>query len=317
MSEYGYIATGITEEIIIALTRFPEFLVIGPLNREIIRQKHLGPRAIGQEYNVRFLLDGTVRLQGKNLRLTTKLTDTLNGHKLWGQTHDHDIEQTAVDQIEHEVVDRIVTTIADNFGVIPRTLAKENFGHHDDSLSDYAAILRFHHHVRVLTEASLTEAIEALEKVVQRDPDHDLAMALLGDLITGPYWLGYTDSHYDLGRATELARRALALNPNSQPAHLTMAIIYYLRFQKSLCLEEIEQVLNLNPNNANYLANSAVFLMGTGQWEEGLTLINKAMRLNPHHPGWYHLVPFLYHYFRGEYESALVGANGFNTPEYF
>jgi len=316
-SEYAFIASGITEEIIIALTRFQEFLVIGPLKRDIIRQKHLGPRAIGKEYNVRFLLDGTVRLRGQTLRLTTKLTDTLNGRKLWGQTHDHDIEKTSVDQVESEIVDQVVATIADNFGVIPRTLAKEVLSHHNECLSDYEAILRFHHHVRTLTEKSLTEAIEAMETIVQRDPNHDLAMALLGDLITGPYWLGYTDNQYDLGRATELGKRALALNPNSQPAHLTMAIIYYLRLQKALCLAEIEQVLNLNPNNANYLANSAVFLMGTGQWEHGLALIGKAMRLNPHHPGWYHLVPFLYHYYQGEYEAALLKANRFNTPEYF
>jgi len=95
-----------------------------------------------------------------------------------------------------------------------------------------------------------------------------------------------------------------------------MAINYYLRFQKDLCINEIEQALSLNPNNANYLANSALFLMGLGQGEDGLALIEKAMRWNPHHPGWYHFVPFLYHYFRGEFKTALNDANGFNTPDY-
>ena len=315
--EYAYIASGITEEVVIALTRFQEFFVVGPLNRDIIRQNHLEPRDIGQEYSVRFLLDGTVRMRGGTLHLTAKLTDTLNGRKFWGQTHDHDIERTSIDQLEHEIVGQVVATIADNYGVIPRTMAKEVLSHHHDSLSDYEAIMRYHHHCRTLTEKSLTEAIEAMEKVVQRDPDHDLAMALLGDLITGPYWLGYTDSQYDLGRATELGKRALALNPNSQPAHLTMAIIYYFRLQKELYLEEIEQVLNLNPNNAHYLAVSALFMMGIGQKEEGLALIGKAMHLNPHHVGWYFLDPFLYHYYQGEYEAALLEANRFNTPEYF
>jgi hypothetical protein len=41
------------------------------------------------------------------------------------------------------------------------------------------------------------------------------------------------------------------------------------------------------------------------------------MRLNPHHPGWYHYVSFTYHYFRGEYDAALVDAEKFNTPELF
>jgi adenylate cyclase len=214
-------------------------------------------------------------------------------------------------------VNPVVANIADNFGVIPRTLAKEVLSHHNDNLSDYEAVLRFHHHVRTITEESLTQAIEAMDTVVQRDPNHDLALALLGDLLTGPYWLGYTDDQYDLGRAAELGKRALALNPNSQPAHLTMAIVYYMRLQKAACLGEIEQVLNLNPNNANFVANSALFLMGLDQWERALELMGKAMCLNPHHPGWYHLVPFLYHYDQGDFEAALLAANEFNTPDYF
>ena len=120
---------------------------------------------------------------------------------LWGQAQDYDIETASVDQLEEEVVGRVVAEIADNFGVIHRTLAKETLSHRDESLSDYAAILRFHHHVRTVSEASLTEAIAALEEIVQRDPNHDLAMALLGDLLTGPYWLGYTDDQSELERA--------------------------------------------------------------------------------------------------------------------
>ena len=292
-------------------------MVIGPLNRDIVRQKQLGPRGIGREYNVRFLLDGTVRLRGQSLRVSAKLTDTLSGHQLWGQAHDYDIETTTVEQLEDEIVGQVVATIADNFGVIPRTLAKETASHHDESLSAYEAVLRFHHHVRTITEESMTEAIAALEKVVQRDPNHDLAMALLADLVGGPYFMGYIDDMSGLERAETLARKALALNPKSQQAHFAMAQIHYQRFHQAACLAEIEQVLALNPNNANYLAISALFLMGLGQGERSLTLIKKAMRLNPHHPGWYHFVPFLYRYYRGDYEAALFDAKRFNTPEYF
>ncbi len=315
--DFSYFASGISEEIVIGLTRFQEFIVVGPLNREIISREQLGPRAIGQKYNARFLLDGTVRLRNQSLKLTTKLTDTRDGRKLWGQTHDHHIESSSIEQVEQEIVSQIVATIADSFGVIPRTIAKEVLSHQQDSLSKYEAILRFHHHVRSLTETSLAEATLALEEVVQQDPEHDLALALLGDLAATTYWLGYTDSQYGLGRATELGKRALALNPNSQPAHMTMAIVYYLRFQKEQCLKHIDRALNLNPNNANYLANAALLLAGIGQGEDSIALIDKAMRWNPHHPGWYQFVPFQFHYYRGNYQNALAYANGFNTPEYF
>ncbi|MDH3676219.1 MAG: hypothetical protein OES12_12055, partial [Anaerolineae bacterium] len=198
-----------------------------------------------------------------------------------------------------------------------RTLAKEVISHHDESMSDYEAVLRFHHHVRTLTEESLTEAVAALEEMVQRDPNHDLATALLADLVGAPYFMGYVDDTSSLERAETLARKALALNPNSQPAHFALAQIHYVRFHQAPCVAEIEQVLKLNPNNANYLAISALFLMGMGQGEQGQALMQKAMRLNPHHPGWYHFVPFLNYYRQGEYEAALFEAKRFNTPEYF
>ena len=54
-----------------------------------------------------------------------------------------------------------------------------------------------------------------------------------------------------------------------------------------------------------------------GEWERGVKLIDKACRLNPHHPGWHHLVPFMNTYRQGEYDLALIEAQSFNTPEYF
>jgi len=315
--EHACLASGISEEIVIALTRFQDFLVVGPLDRDKIRQKQLGPRGIGREYNVRFVLDGTARLRGQNLRLTTKLTDANNGKQLWGQAHDYDIGASSIDQAENEIVSQVVASIADNYGVIPRMLAQEKLSHHDECLSEYKAILKFYDVIRAPTPVSLAEGIADLERVIERHPKHDLAIALLSDLNGGPYWLGFVDDTSGLERAEILARRALALNPNLQESHFAMAEVHYLRHRQEACLFELERTLELNPNNARVLANSALFLTGLGQGERGLAIIQKAMRLNPHHPGWYHFIPFSYHFYQGDYESALFAANGFNTPEFF
>jgi len=75
--------------------------------------------------------------------------------------------------------------------------------------------------------------------------------------------------------------------------------------------------LRLNPNHANYVATSAIMLATVGECGHGLKLTHKAVRLNQHHPGWYHFVPFMGYYRQGDYDSALVEARRFNTPEYF
>ncbi len=251
----AYFATGLTEEIIIALTCFPSFRVVGPLSRDDIPEHKEGIRRIGEQYAVRFVLDGTIRKRGHTFRMTAKLTDAVSSHHLWGQAFEYSLETTSLQEIEHEIVGQVVATIADAYGVIPRTLAKEAFVGRTDRLSDYGAILRFHHHMRVFTEVSQVEAFTALEHLVQRDPHHALAAALLGDLTASTYYLGFEDSPAVVVQAEKLGRKALALDPNCQPAHYTMALVHYLRFQRVRCLEAIEHTLRLNPNYAHYVAS--------------------------------------------------------------
>ena len=313
-SEYAYMASGITEEIVIALTRFPEFTVVGPLNRDIIRQNHLGPRDIGREYNVRFLLDGTIRFRVQSLRITARLTEAPSGYQLWGQAQDYDLETSSIHQIDDDVVGQVVATIADSYGVIPRALRKETPAQRSDSLSDYEAILRFYHHFYVLTQESHNDAFAALEKTLERDPDNAMAAGMLGDLYASMYQYGYEDSESLVDQAEELGRKAVALDPNCQPARFTMALVHFLRGQRRQFMSEAEKTLKLNPNHALNSAALALHLYMAGEQERGLELMHKVMHLNPHHPGWYHLVPFMNYYRQGEYDLALIEARRFNTP---
>lgn len=82
-------------------------------------------------------------------------------------------------------------------------------------------------------------------------------------------------------------------------------------------LVEAEQALQLNPNHALIAAALALHLGMAGEWERGLQLIKKAMRLNPHHPGWYYLVPFMIYYRQGEYDLAWIEAQRFNIPAFY
>jgi len=84
-----------------------------------------------------------------------------------------------------------------------------------------------------------------------------------------------------------------------------------------LFLTESEQTLQLNPNNANYIAALSLYLTMVGDWQRGVKMMDKAMRLNPHHPGWYHIVRFMNFYRQGKNDLALIEARRFNTPEYF
>jgi adenylate cyclase len=315
--EHDYVATGLTEEIIIALTLFPDFLVIGPLSRDVIHRQEMDSLSIGQNYGVRFVLDGTIRGQGEMFRLTVRLTDTISGQQLWGQTLDCGLVNGSILESESNVVDQIVATIADSYGVIPRTLTKESLALRNESPEVYQAILHYYHYFRVLTQEAYTDAMNALEKAVQHNPDHALATAALGDLVASTYLFGYEDDESLLVRAETLGRKGVALDPNSQVARFTMALIHFLKFQRSLFLDEVNQCLQLNPNNAHFIAVLSLHVGMVGEWDRAMNLMDKAMRLNPHHPGWFHIVGFMNSYRQGDYDLALVEARRFNTPDFF
>jgi len=314
---YGHYATGLTEEILIALAKFPEFLVVGPLSKELCLRKGMDTRSIGRQYGVRFVLNCSLSVSGENLRLAARLEDANNGGQIWGLTLDQRLNDIGLQLFLDDIVSRIVAVIADSHGVIPSILTNESINQSTQNLDVYEAILYYYHYFRFLSEDSYVRAMSALEDAVKRYPDHALATAALGDLVLSTYLLGYDDDPSKIERSEALGRKAVALDASCQVAHFTMALVHFLKFEKSLFLVEAEKALELNPNNAIYVAAIAMHIGMTGDWERASELMGRAMRLNPHHPGWYHMVHFMEHYSKGQYDSALIEARRFNSPVLF
>jgi tetratricopeptide (TPR) repeat protein len=218
---------------------------------------------------------------------------------------------------QDDLVGQLVAVIADSYGIIPRTLTKEFFGRDATHVDTYEAVLYYYHYFRVLTEESYVNAMNALERSVQQNPDHALATAALGDLLASTFMFGYDEDPSNLARAEVLARKAVTLDPNCQIVRFTMAFIHFLKFDRSLFLDEARQALSLNPNNAHFIAVLSLHFGMVGEWKLAMELIRKAMRLNPHHPGWCHILAFMNYYRQGMYDLAWIEAQRFNTPDFF
>lgn len=315
--EIDYLASGLTEEIIISLTRFPEFRVVGPLFKEVLREKGHDVHGVGKAYNVRFMLDGSIRKRDKSLRLTAKLTDTRSGAHLWADALDCDLQNGSLTACEDHIISYVAATIGDNFGIINKLISQESLNQNPASPSSYEAILRFYHWIMMLTEQSYIDALNALEEALKNDPNNTLCLAALGDILASSYLVGYEDSTSIIDRAEELGRKAVALDPFCQHARFTMALVYFVRFQRSQFLDEVSQALKINPNNANLSGALGMHLWMIGEREHGKKLMDKAMLLNPHHPSWYHIVSFCHNYRNGDFSLALSDAQKLNSPEFY
>jgi adenylate cyclase len=313
-AEQVYFADGLTEQLAVALTAFQDFLIVGPLARD--RLKALGPlslRALGQRFGARFVLQGRLRKGGDRVRMSVSLIDVGTRGTLWAKTFDGRLDAADLFAFEDAVTGQIAATLADHFGVIPRALTRGALEKRTESLEAYDAVLRYYHYFTVLTGDAWSAAYGALERAVELDPRYALTHALLADMVGAEYHLLGADSAC-LARMEDLVQRALQFDTQCQHAHQMKAMTHFFHGQRDLFISEADLTVRLNPNHAGASASCGLFLTIVGEEEHGLVLLKKAMRMNPHHPGWYYLGPFIETYRNGDYQKALQAATRINTP---
>jgi len=240
--------------------------------------------------------------------LRLQLTDARSGAVGWTEKITRELSAAQLLDLEEEVARHVAKTVAENYGVIPRTLTAELHRKRTSDLSVYDAILRFRHYQCVVTNESRERAIDALEKAVQLDPEYALPWAMLSEAVCDAYGLRI-DCRLDVvSRSKELARRAIALDPNCQHAHWALAYAHLHAREHNSFLRSAEATIELNPNNG-YLVGIVAWAMAlAGEWDRGISMLTRLMDQNPYYPTWMHLALYLDHYRKGEFEKALVEA---------
>ena len=177
--------------------------------------------------------------------------------------------------------------------------------------------MRFYHYETVLTPEAFNQALAALKQATEIDPGYGLAWAMLGHLHADNHALGFCEIDATLEKALTFAQKGVALEPENQFAQDALTLVHFHRGDKASFLKHVHKTIALNPN-APYIIGVAGWHMALfGEWDRGLVLLKKGMKLNPYYPTWFHLAPFMNYYRRGEYEKAYVEAQKFNFPELF
>jgi adenylate cyclase len=260
---------------------------------------------------------GSVRRDSKTIKVSISLLDTSSAEQIWGKSYKRD--QTAADLIavQEEISHSTIGIIADQYGLINRGMSKESRKKAPTDLKAYDAALQFYRYESELTPAAFKKALAALEGAIQIDPDYGLAWSMLGHLHADNYALGFCEIESPLEKALTFAQKGVALAPANQFARDALTLIYFHRGDKELFLQYAEETIALNPNSPYIIGVAGWHMMLYGEWDRGHALLKKGMTLNPYHPSWFHLAPFMEHYHRGDYENAYADALKFNFPKLY
>ena len=312
-----YFADGLTEEITAELARYQELRVIASQSTMQYKGQEVDPQKIGLDLNVRFLLAGSIRKDLQTIKISIRLLDTANAAQIWNGSYKRALTQAHLIEMQEEIAGKAVGAVADHFGMITRRLSKDARGKSPAQMDAYDAVLRFYHYESVLTPTAFQDALAAMEKAVELDPEYGLAWAMLGHLHADNHALGFCELDVPLEKALTFARKGVALEPENQFVQDALTLVQFHRGDKASFLKHVEVTIDLNPNAPYIIGVAGWHLSLFGEWERGLSLLFKGMQLNPYHPTWFHMAPFMDCYHRGDYDAAYAEALKFNYPELF
>jgi TolB-like protein len=312
--EYDHFASGLTQELVVRLSRFHSLLVVGPVSAsrlETIPGRSPASTRSGQTH---FTLSGSLRSSDGKLRMSVQLTKHASGENLWAESNDFAMDANQILSLEDQLADRVVSAIGGEYGIIMQALTQDTYTKDPANMEDYEAALLNYHWSTVLTEEAFSRALEALEASARKFPKSALNLALLADIYCVDYFSHLGRVRDNLQQALELTTRAQHVNPRLQEACWAMGEVRFLTRELAECRQEFSKAVELNPYNPNTLAMAGLFLAMLGDWDAAIAMTHEALQRNPHHPGWYPFVPALYHLRAKDYESALYEAEALNTP---
>jgi TolB-like protein/DNA-binding SARP family transcriptional activator len=280
-SAHHFVAEGLVEDLIEALSRVPNFFVISRLSTLAFRNQDRHPRDIGEVLGVRYVLSGSLRVLEDRLRLTIELTDTQLGAALWFAKLDERFADL------FEVQDRLSEMIVRK--VAPYLHAAEMNRIHvkrPDSFEAYDLFLRAQENMHN-SSRSVFETSEALfDAALAKDPHYAAALAWRAYwhvLRVGQGWS--PDPAHDAAQADHFARAAIECNsmePMALAVHGHVASYLYKDFD--LAFRRFETALSINANAAPAWLWSAAAQAWMGNGSRAIEEINKAMALSPYDP---------------------------------
>jgi TolB-like protein len=312
-----YFVDGVTEDIITELSKFQAFRVIARNSTFHYKGQAIDVRHLGEALDARYVVEGSVRRSPERIRVSVQLLDATDGDHVWGETYDRALTAEDVFAIQDELTRAVATTIADEHGVLSRTISEESRRKHPEELSSYECVLRLHEYNRVLTPETHLAALTCLERTVKLDPNYPDAWAALAEIYVDSYTLGFNPVENALDKALGAAQRALAIDPRNQQAQYGLAYAHFARRELENYLVNIEKLVRLNPNNGYYLSVAGWAIAWSGQCARGRELFEKAIKLNPYHPGWLHYPFVICYYWEDEYGLALAEAHKLELPDFF
>jgi adenylate cyclase len=311
--EEEYFADGITDDVITRLAKNPGLMVIARDSTFFYKGTSLNPGEIATKLNAGFVLRGSVRREGDELKLHVWLVDGATGTRIWAQQYERKVGQ--VFEILSELSSSVITALA----LTPTAQSDTGAGTANPQAYDALLLGKFHFY-RFENRAENLKARTYFEQAVQLDPQFATAHAMLAWTYVFAAMNGWSDDRpAALKQAERIATHAIGLQPVLPLAYFVRGLAYREQHEYIKALVEAQKAIDYDPSYANAYVLLATLLYYAGRPEEGLARIQQAMQINPHHPYNYHFhlgqAYFVLHRYKDAIDAFNLGLSSYPASE--
>jgi adenylate cyclase len=277
------VCNGLTEDLTTLLAHLPGFFVISRNTAYLYKDKKMDLREIGRELGVRYLLEGSLRRKGDQLRIAAQLIEAGSGGHLWADKYDTPLD--GLDQVQDRLTHGIALQLGSELSRAEFKLARRR------QPSDMNAWSLYQNAKGTLmfmgwSQNSIRQAVAQLRNAIALDPDYAAPQAYLSLLLALGHWMRLVD---DLPAAHDqsvaAADRALDLEPDSSEVLGYVGCAFSDLGDKKRGIPLLERAIELDASNAQAQAALGAALIVSGEFERGIGALSEAIKIGPKDPG--------------------------------
>jgi adenylate cyclase len=281
--EQEFFADGIAEDIITALSRFHDLLVIARNSSFVYRGTSVDMRQVGRELNVQYVLEGSVRTASNRVRITAQLIEAHSGNHVWAERFDRSLED--VFEVQDEITALVASTVSQQMSVAEYRSA---ISRADQDLDYRGLCHQGMWYMNKVTAEGCIKAREYAEQTLERYPGHVGGYSLMAyvNIIEFIYGWGEERRAQMIPDAAEYATKAIRVDPDDEMAHTMLGAVYWMSGKHDAAISECETVLRLNPNfsYAYGILGIVHAYSGSNYYQQAVECLDRAIGLSPNDP---------------------------------
>jgi adenylate cyclase len=275
--EDEYIADGISESIITALSKTPKMFVISRNSTFTYKGKAVKIQKVAEDLSVQYVLEGSLQKSNDQLRIHAQLLDAITGNHLWAEKYDRNVEDIFAlqDDITMKIITALQVTLSQ--GEQANITARGT-----DNLEAYLKFLQGQQQFLRNNREGDDAAQKIAKDIISLEPTYPSGYYLLAQTHFRNVFTGASKNpKMSLKLAIENAQKAISLDESLAVAHALLGFIYTMTRQYEKGIAAADKALALNPNSADiYLWTGYVFTW-VGRCEDAINILNKSVRLSP------------------------------------